>query len=117
MSGRKTTIVTFGSDVPAQPQAFGLVHDGGGADLAHDGVAQRLGRGDGAVRIGDPLGLHHTDAEAAEQALGLPFVRTSVDHGTALDLAAEAGRARSADPGSLYAALDLALELAQRRNA
>jgi 4-hydroxythreonine-4-phosphate dehydrogenase len=45
--------------------------------------------------------------------LGLPFVRTSVDHGTALDLAADAVRARSADPGSLFAAIDLALELAR----
>ena len=44
--------------------------------------------------------------------LGLPFIRTSVDHGTALDLAADAARAASADPGSLYAALELAIELA-----
>ena len=40
--------------------------------------------------------------------LGLPFVRTSVDHGTALDLAGT-GRA---DPGSLREALELAIELA-----
>jgi 4-hydroxythreonine-4-phosphate dehydrogenase len=39
--------------------------------------------------------------------LGLPIVRTSVDHGTALDLA---GTAR-ADPGSLVAAAQLAVEL------
>jgi 4-hydroxythreonine-4-phosphate dehydrogenase len=44
--------------------------------------------------------------------LGLPFVRTSVDHGTALDLAADPGRAATADPGSLFAAVDLAVELA-----
>jgi 4-hydroxythreonine-4-phosphate dehydrogenase len=43
--------------------------------------------------------------------LGLPFVRTSVDHGTALDLAGT-GRA---DAGSLRAALALAAELARRR--
>jgi 4-hydroxythreonine-4-phosphate dehydrogenase len=43
--------------------------------------------------------------------LGLPIIRTSVDHGTALDLAGT-GRA---DPRSLFAALDLAIELAQRR--
>jgi len=42
--------------------------------------------------------------------LGLPFVRTSVDHGTALDLAGT-GRA---DPGSLAAALELAVALARR---
>jgi 4-hydroxythreonine-4-phosphate dehydrogenase len=41
--------------------------------------------------------------------LGLPFVRTSVDHGTALDLAGT-GRA---DPASLQAALDLAIALAR----
>jgi 4-hydroxythreonine-4-phosphate dehydrogenase len=46
--------------------------------------------------------------------LGLPFIRTSVDHGTALDLAADATKARDADPGSLIAAMDLALELAGR---
>ena len=40
--------------------------------------------------------------------LGLPFVRTSVDHGTALDLAGT-GRA---DEGSLTEALGLAIELA-----
>jgi 4-hydroxythreonine-4-phosphate dehydrogenase len=44
--------------------------------------------------------------------LGLPFVRTSVDHGTALDLAADATRAATADVGSLVAAVDLALALA-----
>ena len=44
--------------------------------------------------------------------LGLPFVRTSVDHGTALDLAADAARARTADPGSLVTAVELAIELA-----
>ena len=46
--------------------------------------------------------------------LGLPFIRTSVDHGTALDLAADAAKARDADPGSLIAAVDLAIALAQR---
>jgi len=39
--------------------------------------------------------------------LGLPIVRTSVDHGTALDLAATG----KADPGSLYAAVELAIAL------
>ena len=42
--------------------------------------------------------------------LGLPLIRTSVDHGTALDLAGT-GRA---DPGSLFAAVDLAIDLASR---
>ena len=44
--------------------------------------------------------------------LGLPFIRTSVDHGTALDLAGT-GRA---DPASLLAAATMALALVQRRN-
>lgn len=42
--------------------------------------------------------------------LGLPFIRTSVDHGTALDLAGT-GRA---DPASLVAATKLAMSLAAR---
>jgi 4-hydroxythreonine-4-phosphate dehydrogenase len=47
---------------------------------------------------------------AVNITLGLPFVRTSVDHGTALDLAG----ARRADAGSMRAALALAVELARR---
>ena len=43
--------------------------------------------------------------------LGLPFVRTSPDHGTALDIA---GRG-IADPASLLAAMRLAGELSERR--
>jgi len=49
--------------------------------------------------------------------LGLPIVRTSVDHGTALDLAADGRSARSADPGSMFAAMELAIELADRAAA
>lgn len=45
--------------------------------------------------------------------LGLPIIRTSVDHGTALDLAGS-GRA---DAGSLCAAIDMALEMVHSRNA
>ena len=48
---------------------------------------------------------------AINVTLGLPIVRTSVDHGTALDLAGT----RRADPGSLHAALALAGDLARRR--
>jgi len=48
--------------------------------------------------------------------LGLPFVRTSVDHGTALDLARDAKAARTADPGSLVAAVELAIRLANAGN-
>ena len=43
--------------------------------------------------------------------LGLPFVRTSPDHGTALDIAGTG----KADPASLIAAIDMADEMARRR--
>jgi 4-hydroxythreonine-4-phosphate dehydrogenase len=46
--------------------------------------------------------------EIVNVTLGLPIVRTSVDHGTALALAGT-GQAR---PDSLFAAVDLAIELA-----
>jgi len=42
--------------------------------------------------------------------LGLPFPRTAPDHGTALDIAGKG----VADPSSMRAALDLAVELAKR---
>lgn len=44
--------------------------------------------------------------------LGLPFVRTSPDHGTAYGLAGKG----KADPSSMKAAIALALQLAKRRN-
>jgi 4-hydroxythreonine-4-phosphate dehydrogenase len=63
------------------------------------------------------LAMYHDQAlpvlksEAFERTvnitLGLPFVRTSVDHGTALDLAGT-GRA---DPSSMFAAAEMALRL------
>lgn len=59
---------------------------------------------------GLPVLKHAGFGRAVNVTLGLPIVRTSVDHGTALDLAAT-GRA---DPGSLEAALDLATHLAPR---
>ncbi|MEO5824484.1 MAG: 4-hydroxythreonine-4-phosphate dehydrogenase PdxA [Gemmatimonadales bacterium] len=46
---------------------------------------------------------------AVNVTLGLPFVRTSPDHGTAMDIAGT-GRA---DPASMHAALDLAVRLAR----
>jgi len=49
--------------------------------------------------------------EAVNVTLGLPIVRTSVDHGTALDLAGS-GRAEA---GSLEAALALAAAMAERQ--
>jgi 4-hydroxythreonine-4-phosphate dehydrogenase len=47
--------------------------------------------------------------QAVNVTLGLPIIRTSVDHGTAFDIA---GR-RVADPGSLIAAVKLAARLAR----
>ncbi|MED5420877.1 MAG: 4-hydroxythreonine-4-phosphate dehydrogenase PdxA, partial [Pseudomonadota bacterium] len=41
--------------------------------------------------------------------LGLPIIRTSVDHGTALDIAGKG----IADTGSLFAAIELADRLAR----
>jgi 4-hydroxythreonine-4-phosphate dehydrogenase len=59
---------------------------------------------------GLPVIKHVGFDRAVNVTLGLPIVRTSVDHGTALDLAGT-GRA---DPGSLGAAVELAIELASR---
>lgn len=60
---------------------------------------------------GLPVVKHAGFDRAVNVTLGLPVVRTSPDHGTALDLAGT-GRAAS---GSLAAALELAIELAVRR--
>lgn len=48
---------------------------------------------------------------AVNITLGLPIVRTSVDHGTALDIAGQG----SADPGSLIAAIRTAASMAAQR--
>ena len=53
---------------------------------------------------------HASFGAGVNVTLGLPIIRTSVDHGTALDLAGS-GRA---DPGSLFEAVELAIEMAQR---
>lgn len=60
---------------------------------------------------GLPVLKAHDFAHAVNVTLGLPFVRTSVDHGTALELAG-IGRA---DPSSLYAAIELAIELTKKK--
>ena len=51
--------------------------------------------------------------EAVNVTLGLPIIRTSPDHGTAFDIA---GKDR-AHPGSMIAAIKLAIDLATRRAA
>ncbi len=57
-----------------------------------------------------PLKLHHFGA-SANLTLGLPIVRTSVDHGTAYDIAGKG----IADASSLRYAIDMALRLVQNR--
>lgn len=57
---------------------------------------------------GLPVLKHHGFRQAVNVSLGLPFIRTSVDHGTALELAGS-GRA---DLGSLHQALNMAVKLA-----
>jgi len=60
---------------------------------------------------GLPVLKYASFGEGVNVTLGLPFVRTSVDHGTALDLAGS-GRA---EVGSLLAAITLAIDLAHKR--
>jgi 4-hydroxythreonine-4-phosphate dehydrogenase len=86
------TVFMRARHAPGHPGAFDLVvamtHDHGLIPVKYLGVEQ---------------GVNVT--------LGLPFVRTSPDHGTAFDIAGS-GRA---DPSSLLAAIDLARRLAAPR--
>lgn len=59
---------------------------------------------------GLPVLKHRGFGQAVNITLGLPIIRTSVDHGTALELAGT-GRA---DPGSLLAAIEEAIGMAER---
>jgi len=58
---------------------------------------------------GLPVLKHQGFGNAVNVTLGLPIIRTSVDHGTALDLAGTG----NIDEGSLCAAINMAMELAQ----
>jgi 4-hydroxythreonine-4-phosphate dehydrogenase len=75
-------------------------------------VPRRLKDADAVLAMyhdqGLPVLKYASFGRGVNVTLGLPFVRTSVDHGTALDLAGTG----SADPGSLVAAVKLAIELA-----
>ena len=75
-------------------------------------VPERLKNADCALAMyhdqGLPVLKYASFGRGVNVTLGLPFVRTSVDHGTALDLAGTG----KADPGSLIEALKLAIELA-----
>jgi 4-hydroxythreonine-4-phosphate dehydrogenase len=57
-----------------------------------------------------PFKLIHF-ADGVNTTLGLPIIRTSVDHGTAYDIAGSG----AADPGSLSAAIEMATEQQRRR--
>ena len=79
-------------------------------------VPRELARCDAVLAMYHDQGLptlkHAGFGHAVNVTLGLPVLRTSVDHGTALDLAGT-GRA---DVGSLAAAVALAVDLVRRRN-
>jgi len=53
---------------------------------------------------GLPVLKHAGFGRSVNVTLGLPFIRTSVDHGTALDIAGKA----IADPSSLFQAIAMA---------
>jgi 4-hydroxythreonine-4-phosphate dehydrogenase len=76
---------------------------------------RQLAQGDAVLAMyhdqGLPVLKHAGFGEAVNLTLGLPILRTSVDHGTALELAGSG----QADPGSLRAALRMAMELARPR--
>ncbi|MCK6409128.1 4-hydroxythreonine-4-phosphate dehydrogenase PdxA [Thauera sp.] len=80
-------------------------------------VPHTLAQGDAVLAMyhdqGLPVLKHASFGGGVNVTLGLPIIRTSVDHGTALDLAGS-GRA---DPGSLFAAIELAIDMAAARLA
>ncbi len=80
-------------------------------------VPHTLAQGDAVLAMyhdqGLPVLKHASFGGGVNVTLGLPIIRTSVDHGTALDLAGT-GRA---DPGSLFAAIELAIDMAAARAA
>jgi 4-hydroxythreonine-4-phosphate dehydrogenase len=85
--------------------------------FAADSLFHRAARGEFDAELGmyhdqalAPLKLH-AFGKAVNVTLGLPLIRTSVDHGTAFDIAGTS----SADPGSMIEAIRLGLEL--HRNA
>jgi 4-hydroxythreonine-4-phosphate dehydrogenase len=73
-----------------------------------------LARGDCVLAMYHDQGLtalkYASFGNGINVTLGLPIIRTSVDHGTALELAGT-GRA---DPGSLFVAVEQAIEMARR---
>jgi 4-hydroxythreonine-4-phosphate dehydrogenase len=99
-----------GEGIPAQvtgPHVPDVVFRQAACERAHDAVVAMY-HDQGLI----PIKLLDFDA-AVNVTLGLGFVRTSPDHGTAYDIAGT-GQAR---PASFLAALDLAAEMAARRAA
>jgi len=92
------------------------------ADTIYVGLGEPEGSGPGAG-YDAVLAMYHDQGtipaklwgfgSGVNVTLGLPIVRTSVDHGTAYDIA---GRG-IADPGSLLAAIDLAEQVVEVRGA
>ena len=82
-----------------------------------DTIFMRAARGefDGVVAMYHDQGLIPVKLLAFEEAvnvtLGLPIIRTSVDHGTAFDIVDR----NRADPGSMKSAISLAITLAAQR--
>ena len=76
-----------------------------------------LAQGDAVLAMYHDQGLtalkYATFGKGINVTLGLPVIRTSVDHGTALELAGTG----QADPGSLFAAVAEAARMAQGRSA
>jgi 4-hydroxythreonine-4-phosphate dehydrogenase len=96
--------------------------------LQHEGMAvegplpadtlftpKQLARADAVLAMyhdqGLPVLKHASFGEGVNITLGLPIIRTSVDHGTALDLA---GKPFAIDVGSLRAAVVLAGEISEK---
>ena len=94
-----------------------------GLDIRGPFAADSMFHDDARARYDAALCMYHDQAliplktidffRGVNVTLGLPFVRTSPDHGTALDIAGS-GRAR---PDSLIAAIRMAAEMAARRRA
>lgn len=85
---------------PVSAEAAFRLHRSGGADLV---VAMYHDQALAPLKLVD-------FGRSVNWTLGLPFVRTSVDHGTADDIAGQG----VADPASMIAAIELALALTAR---
>jgi 4-hydroxy-L-threonine phosphate dehydrogenase PdxA len=77
----------------------------------------KAGEFDAVVAMYHDQGLIPVKLLAFDQAvnvtLGLPIIRTSPDHGTAFDIVGQ----NKANPSSMIAAITLAIELAERKQA